>query len=298
MESWTRDPLPADLSPVDLSFMNESPAGSHGFLHADGDRLVFEDGTPARFWGLNIQASALFRTKDSAIVRHAKRIAQLGFNLVRLHHHDSTGFVKPALIDHKLPHSQAFNPRAQARFDLWISELKKNGVYVWLDLHTGRVFKEGDEIPGFEELLRGKKPGEGKGFLYLNTRLQELMRKFNETFLGHVNPHTGLAYKDDPVVIGVLITNENDVTHHFGRNFRLSGNLHHRGLFAEALKAFSAKSGVSEAKVLAGRTRIGTKLWLSQIEHDFNVGMRAHLAKLGFRGVVATTNLWAGGRLH
>ena len=50
--SWYRDALRWDTSPVDLSFLNadDRPAGRHGFVKADGDRLVFEDGTPARFW--------------------------------------------------------------------------------------------------------------------------------------------------------------------------------------------------------------------------------------------------------
>ena len=46
-------PMPAypDRMPVDISFVfrDEKPAGKHGFVHADGEVLRFEDGTLAKF---------------------------------------------------------------------------------------------------------------------------------------------------------------------------------------------------------------------------------------------------------
>ena len=50
---WFRNALAWDASPVDLSFLNrdDRPAGRHGFVKADGDHFVFQDGTPVRFWG-------------------------------------------------------------------------------------------------------------------------------------------------------------------------------------------------------------------------------------------------------
>ncbi|MBV8311593.1 MAG: hypothetical protein JO344_14520, partial [Planctomycetaceae bacterium] len=81
--TWFRDALRWDVSPVDLSFLNaaDRPAGRRGFVKADGDRLVFEDGTPARFWGANLSGPALFGTPRENVPRQARRIAQLGYNL-------------------------------------------------------------------------------------------------------------------------------------------------------------------------------------------------------------------------
>ena len=46
-------PFPAyhDFAPIDISYLfeDEKPAGKHGFLTAQGDRFVFEDGTPVPF---------------------------------------------------------------------------------------------------------------------------------------------------------------------------------------------------------------------------------------------------------
>ena len=55
-----------------------------------------------------------------------------------------------------------------------------------------------------------------KGFCYYNPDLLKLMREFQQSYLNHINGYTKLAYKDDPAVMGVLITNENDVSSHQG----------------------------------------------------------------------------------
>src|SRR6185369_6694354 len=75
---WNKDALLLDSSPVDLSFLNESdkPAGKRGPIRVEGDRLVYPDGSEARFWGCNVAANALFTDRDR-IARHAKRLAAL-----------------------------------------------------------------------------------------------------------------------------------------------------------------------------------------------------------------------------
>ncbi len=52
---------------VDLSFLLDAPAGKHGFLKSKGGKFVFEDGSPARFFGTNIHGhGTLFPTKAQA----------------------------------------------------------------------------------------------------------------------------------------------------------------------------------------------------------------------------------------
>ena len=55
-------PMSGTDAPIDISFSfgNEKPAGKHGFLKVKGDHFEFEDGTPGRFWGVCINASANF----------------------------------------------------------------------------------------------------------------------------------------------------------------------------------------------------------------------------------------------
>ncbi|MEI8355888.1 MAG: hypothetical protein WCG31_07355 [Deltaproteobacteria bacterium] len=136
-----------------------------------GAELVFADGTPARFWGANLQAATLFRTSDDNIKKHSRRIAQLGFNLVRIHRHDSK-WVKPNIFKNPDDNTIELSPQAQRKLDLWIKSLKEQGVCLWLDLHVVRTFTKNDQIDNFSDLAKGGKSGEVKGFNYLNASIQ------------------------------------------------------------------------------------------------------------------------------
>ncbi len=85
-------PMPAypDRMPVDISFVfeDEKPAGKHGFVRPDGEDLRFEDGTLARFWGVNVNGGACFPDKDYA-PKCARRLAQAGCNIIRFHQLDA-----------------------------------------------------------------------------------------------------------------------------------------------------------------------------------------------------------------
>ena len=96
-------PFPAyhDFAPIDISYLfeEEKPAGKHGFLTVQGERFVFEDGTPVRFWGTNLNSGACFPEKDYA-EKLAKRLAAYGCNLVRLHQMDSE-WATPSIYQYK-----------------------------------------------------------------------------------------------------------------------------------------------------------------------------------------------------
>jgi hypothetical protein len=302
VDTWSPDVLDWDASPVDLSFLNHRPAGSRGFVRAVGDQLVFGDGTPARFWAGNIAAWALF-VDDAQIDAQARRIARLGFNLMRIHHHDSMAWVSPTVIDKSQNDSRQLDAVGMERVDYWIKALKENGVYVWLDLHVGRQFQPGDvdtihgTIAGYDEIVDTFMYV--KGFSYYNDAVRELMKEFNENYLTHVNPYTQLAYKDDPAIMGVLVTNENDITHHFENRTRPSANHPvHQAIFETRAKAFATKKGFPAAEVLASWAPGPSKIFLNEQEHLFNLDTIQHLASIGLRVPVATTNMWGANPLY
>ncbi len=294
-EQWPPLDLLAEGIPVDLSELNEKPAGARGFVRAEGDRLVFADGTPARFWGGNLAAYSLF-VPNEQIDYHARRIAGLGYNLMRLHHHDSTRWVEPTVLDKTGATSQQLNAAALERIDYWIKALRDQGVYVWLDLHVGREFKAGDGIPGWDEIAAHG--AEGKGYCYYNERIEALMREFQAAYLGHVNAYTGLAYRDDPAIMGVLITNENDLTNHFG-NLMLGdkGNPHHNALFEADVTAFCQATGLPREQTWRTWEAGPAKIYLNQREAAWNQRMLSHLLELGVKVPIATTNFWGNGGL-
>ena len=52
------------------------------------DYFTFEDGTPGRFWGVNINGSANFPEHSYSEI-FAKRLMKVGINLVRFHQLDA-----------------------------------------------------------------------------------------------------------------------------------------------------------------------------------------------------------------
>ncbi len=158
MTGWFSDALSWDGSPVDLSFLNagERPAGRHGLIKADGDQLVFEDGTSVRFWGCNVAADALFSTPRENIARQAHRLAQLGFNLVRFVHIDAP-WCRPNIFDNSQKNTRRINPKSIDNLDWWIKCLKDEGIYVWLELNYERSLTENDGVTvGFDEIKRSQ----------------------------------------------------------------------------------------------------------------------------------------------
>jgi hypothetical protein len=288
--TWYPDTLPWDRWPVDVSFLNDKPAGKHGQVKADGDRLVFEDGSPARFWGTNLQANALFQGKKEDVALQAKRLAALGYNLVRIHHHDSP-WVKPNVFDPFVPTTQKLDDRALDRIDWWVKCLKDEGIYVWMDLHVGRQFTKADNVDGYSELMRQQ--GLGKGFNYVNTSLEKLMLKFADQYLRRTNGYTGKKYTDEPALAAVLITNENDVTfHHGAAAFSEKSNPIHAKLYQTLAKRIAMHRGLPLAAVMDIATPGPSKIVLSEIEYLFDRRAIEHLRSGGLRALIAPTSFW------
>jgi hypothetical protein len=78
-------------SVIDASAWLDAPAGRHGPLTMRGDRFVFADGAPARFWGTNIGDALVFPERALAD-RWARYLAKYGVNAVRLHKFTWAGY--------------------------------------------------------------------------------------------------------------------------------------------------------------------------------------------------------------
>lgn len=210
MSRYIPTPAYPNMMPVDISavFANEKPAGKHGFCCADGDNLRFADGTLARFWGVNINGSANFPEKSYAEM-FAGRIAQSGCNLVRFHQIDAewaTSNIFAFRRTGRMTSTRQLDPESLDRMDYLVYCLKQQGIYVYLDMMTYRKFKADDGVALVQELKDSAKP-----FSTVNQRLIDLQKEFCTQLWTHVNPYTGLAYKDDPVFVLTEITNEADL---------------------------------------------------------------------------------------
>ena len=293
---WPEDSLDWKASPVDLAFLNvsEKPAGKRGFVKALGDKLIFADNTRARFWGTNLTANTLFGSSKDAVREQALRLSALGFNLVRLHHHDSH-WVNPNIFgDSKFVRdSQHIDTAMQEKIDWWIKCLKDEGIYIWLDLHVQRRFKASDNIYGFDEMRKGKDLADLRGYNYVNITIRQAMQRFAEAYLTHVNLYTGLAYKDEPAIAAMLITNENDITNHFGNSLLPDKKVpDHNKLYMRESESFARRHGLPKDKVWRSWEQGASKLFLNDLEYRFNIEMIRHMRQLGVKVPIATTNTW------
>jgi hypothetical protein len=234
-------PFPAypDTAPIDLRFVfaDEAPAGRHGFLKAVGDHFEFEDGAEARFWGTNFNSGLCFPAHDYA-EQVAERLAKYGCNIVRFHQMDSEWATPNIFQFTKGPRqadSSAPDPRSLDRLDYLISCLKKNGIYVYLDMLTYRKFKSGDGVENADLLGDCARPFNGT-----HPTLIALQKRFMEQMWSHVNPYTGLAYKDEPAIALSEIVNEDDP---FSRKVaRIEPYFSH---YCEMYQAWAAKHGAA-----------------------------------------------------
>ncbi len=294
---WLTKTIDWGSSPVDLSYLNDKPAGIHGFVKAEGDHFVFSDGTPIKFWGTNIAAYSIFNAENKSIEQQARRLAQLGFNLVRIHHHDSAEW-SPSVFKKDADNTIELDDKNLERLDYWIKCLKDQGIYIWIDLHVGRPFRVGDKIDGFEELTKGKTGSKVEGLNYVNSSITERMKDFAKSYLTRTNRYTNLSIVDDPAVMAILITNENDLTNHFGNNLLPDKNRpFHAGLFNAMKKQIVANNLLDPTK--AGQTWLPgpSKVVLNQIEYDWNKDFVDYLHKLGVKVPISTTSTWGANPL-
>ncbi|MGE5557990.1 MAG: hypothetical protein ACM3WV_05185 [Bacillota bacterium] len=278
-------PMYWDDVPIDLSFIyeGEKPAGKHGFLTVKGDKFVFEDGTEGRFWGTNFNSGGNFPPFEYS-EKVAKRLAKIGVNLVRFHQLDAE-WATPNIFQFakgkRRGDTRDLDPESMKRLDYLIHRLKGEGIYIYLDMLTYRKFKSGDGVENAVALADAAKP-----YSIFNRRLIELQKEFCRQVWNHVNPYTGLAYKDDPAIILTEITNECDM---FSRPIDVEP---YRTELEELYRQWLAGKGQSRPE---GKVDFSIKdemmlKFLMEIQERYYREMTAYMRGIGVKIPVAGTN--------
>ncbi len=201
-----------DASPgtlTDVSFLNARPAGTHGYIVAKNGHFV-ESLTEkrVRFLGTNFAAKDAFPSHADA-EKVAARIAKLGINLVRLHHMDNSDWGQDASIwDYGYKDRQHLSAVQLDKLDYFVAQLKKNGVYVNINLHVSRTFSA---VDGFPASVSQIQTSFDKRVDEFDPRMIQLQKNYARDLLTHVNPYTHLSYTADPAVMVVEINNENSL---------------------------------------------------------------------------------------
>ncbi|MHC4566947.1 MAG: hypothetical protein ACYTE3_14470, partial [Planctomycetota bacterium] len=192
---------------IDMSHLIEKPAGLHGFLKRDGKDFDFGDGTAVKFWGVDASMSSTVQAQH----RQAKFYVKHGINMVRQHPVQNVlGLLQST------GRTRRFDPAKLDKWDRWFSILKDNGIYMTWSLFYPHVITEAD---GYRSDLYNELPdrGPGKstsGVVTMMRELQDAQWQWQQALLNHVNPYTGLAYKDDPALAIVEVHNEDSIFWH------------------------------------------------------------------------------------
>jgi len=195
---------------LDLSFLLDAPAGKHGFLKVQNGHFVFEDGTPARFFGTNIHSNrGLYPTHEQA-ERVADTLSRMGVNIIRFH------LTEGVTIDPNGKTTDKLVPEKQLeKFDYFVKCLKDKGIYILIDSITGlsaRKIKPGDEVPGYK-LYKSHRP-----WAYYSRRLIEMGKKYMKEFMTRKNQYTGKSLLEEPAVSMLMLINEQTVFFDWKKN--------------------------------------------------------------------------------
>ncbi len=205
--SWlpvTASPAIVANSALDASKLLDAPAGKNGFVTVKDGRLHFTKGGRARFFGVSLLPPTGFPTDKEKAIALADRLARSGVNLVRLAELDTPLGPARSLFDDVREDTKELDPESLANLDQLIAALKERGIYVAIELQGARRFRDGDKsIPDARRLP----PGGGPAAAF-DPNVREAARKAAEQLLGHVNPLTGLALRDDPVLAWITLAGE------------------------------------------------------------------------------------------
>jgi hypothetical protein len=210
-EDWFAFSMPWDDGTSTFVSANlEAPAGEHGFVQVtpDGD-FYFEDGQPARFWGAVLSQDTLCPPKEVA-EKLARRLAKLGFNLVRIVGLDAVIFESGA------KDTRHFDDTKLDRFDYLVSRLKDEGVYIDIVLVAFRTFRSGDEVIDWnapEFVGNYEKQRLLQSMALFDPYHLYLQREYAQELLSHMNPYTGNTYAKEPGVAMLEIVNETTLTY-------------------------------------------------------------------------------------
>jgi hypothetical protein len=210
---WAFEPTD-DIGPsvIDAAGWLDKPAGCHGFVRMDGDRLAFEDGTPVKFWGTNHGNVGCAPPKEEADFR-AARYAKYGLNCIRMHkftwHGGSEGIGSTE-------DSTQLDPAGLDRLDYYFAKLRERGIYTgWSHIYGHRVCPgDRDRILAYDEVRNAggaHLKGSTIGLVHFAEDLQALSFELTTNLLNHRNPYTNLTYAEDPALAYVELQNEDDI---------------------------------------------------------------------------------------
>jgi hypothetical protein len=204
--------LPSDNLEPSVISMNpwlDRPAGSHGGVRMAGDRFEFTDGTPVKFWGVNLSYGSGCAPARPEGAFTAARYARYGINAVRLH---KFSYPKNQMGIGDPLDATRMDADGLDRLDYFSAQLKSNGIYyAWSHTFGFQVCPGNrNRLAAYDEIAQNLK-GKTYAFINLAEDVQDLMIEMVVNLLRHRNPYTGMTYAQDPALAYLELQNEDDI---------------------------------------------------------------------------------------
>ncbi len=265
-----------------LDFSNvttrEAPAGKYGFPKVDANgHFVFEKSKkPVRFVGGNLCFDANFLTKEEC-TKVVEDFVKRGWNTVRFHHIDVTITKDEWNNLWGRTTYPEISPKRLDQLDYLMAEFKKAGIYATFDLYAmgGLGSCEGFDKPLNSNTIKAvvpiHKPAEDQWF-----------RRAMEIF-DHVNPYTGVKWKDEPAVLFVTLMNEDSIASVWWGAAEL---------YVKKYNAWAKTKGYPQyaQKDIGGKKEFSE--FLLEVKADANRRMAKRLKDAGVKALVSGGNWW------
>jgi len=269
---------PAAGTPIDVSYLLDAPAGKHGLVTAKNGHFYFADGTRARFWGFDIMGKECFPDHAKA-VKLADRLARMGVNIIRLHHMDA-GWAIPNIFDsEEYDDTRHLSKTSLDNLDYFLAQLKKRGVYIYLDWLVNRKFQGDDNVQKSDAILDG-----AKIVAHFDPRMIQLEKEYMRQLLSHRNAYTGIRYADEPQIALSEVINEDSL---FYEDWYTRVPPRYLAELATICRKYEPKANPAKHPF-----DVPTVHALYKIESNYYREMRDYLKKLGLRCPTTGSNHW------
>ncbi len=182
---------------LDLRYLNETTAGESGFvkLSPDGNGFTLANGKPVRFWAV---VTDIYRQSPEDMAKHARFLAKMGVNMVRLH----------TQINSEAKDSQVTDFNEKEIDGIWrcVAAMKKEGIYCTISPYwaTSKPATNWNIVgyTGTTDLW---------GLLFFDANLQKGYKAWVKALYASKNPYTGIPLAQDPAVGIIQVQNEDSL---------------------------------------------------------------------------------------
>ena len=196
-------------SALDFSALRQTgkPAGKFGRVVTHGGHFEFEGlpGVPQRFYGVNLCNMANYPETQDDAHRIAQTLARVGYNAIRIHHHDSW------CVDKTDPARIRLDEAMMRRMDWLVTACIEEGIYISTDLFVSRTGAGiswravGVDRDGTMTMADFKRT------VYVHEGVYSNFLAFAGNWLSHTNVVTGRRYADEPALAWISLVNEANV---------------------------------------------------------------------------------------